>query len=279
MAQTLSVRPLTPTIGAIIDGVDLSGPLDKKIIEEISQALVTYHVIFFEKQNLTPARHIEFAREFGDRVQILPVLESIAGVPEIIVLDTHEKNPPTNDVWHTDETCIADPPIGTILTAEIIPPIGGDTCWASSIAAYNALSEPFRKFLDGLTAMHDVRKNYRVEDTKGDDKKWAEALAKHPPVAHPVVRTHPVTGKKGLFVNGCFTTRIVELSKVESDTVLNYLYAHQAKPEFIVRWKWSVGDVAFWDNRLTQHYALADYMPYRRVMHRATILGEKKQVA
>jgi taurine dioxygenase len=167
------------------------------------------------------------------------------------------------------------PPMGSMLMAKVVPPCGGDTCWSSNIAAYNALSKPFQQFVDGLTAVHDFRKGFTLASAGGDENKWAEAVKKNPPSVHPVVRVHPVSGKKGLFVNGGYTTRIVELSKAESDTVLEYLYAHSSRPDFTVRWKWSVGDVAFWDNRLTQHYALADYMPHRRVMHRATVLGDK----
>jgi taurine dioxygenase len=199
-------------------------------------------------------------------------------VPEIIVLDTGHHNPPDSDTWHTDVTFIETPPMGALLSARVLPPQGGDTLWLSCIAAFEALSAPMRDFLRGLSAVHDIAAAFTDEDYGGTDEarqRLAEARLKNPPVVHPVVRTHPVTGRQGIFVNASFTTRICELSKTESAAVLQFLAAHVAKPEFTVRWRWKPFDLAFWDNRLTQHYATADYVPHRRVMHRATILGDR----
>ena len=164
-----------------------------------------------------------------------------------------------------------------MLAAKELPPSGGDTIWSSSIAAYEALSEPFRRLLDPLAAVHDFVKSFPKErwGQGADDAKWRDAVRQNPPVVHPVVRTHPVSKRKGLFVNEGFTTRIRELSAPESEAVLRLLIEHVAKPEFTVRWRWKAGDVVFWDNRLTQHYAVADYLPHRRVMHRATIIGDR----
>ena len=239
-------------------------------------ALLQHHVLFFEHQVLAPLQQRALAARFGS-LHIHPVYPQAPGVPEIIVLDTSHDNPPDNDNWHTDVTFLAAPAMGAILSAQLLPPSGGDTLWASGIAAYAALSAPWRRLLAGLTAEHDFLKSFpahRFARTPEEKVRWEKARHDHPPRLHPVVRTHPVSGQPGLFVNDGFTTRIVELSASESDAVLRQLFAHLARPEFTVRWRWKLGDVAFWDNRLTQHYATADYLPARRVMHRATILGD-----
>jgi len=159
-----------------------------------------------------------------------------------------------------------------------LPPTGGDTLWASGIAAFEALSKPLQTLLDGLQAEHDFVKSFpasRHAITPEAAAHWEETRRKHPPLLHPVVRTHPVSGRKALFVNEGFTTRIVDLQPRESEALLAFLYAHVARPEFTLRWRWELDDVAFWDNRVTQHYAVADYLPARRIMHRATILGDR----
>jgi len=277
-SQILTVRPLSPMIGALVSNVDLSQPLPDFEMERLQQALVTHHVLFFENQTLTPTQHRDFARHFGT-LHVHPVYPHVEDVPEIVILDTGPHNLPDNDNWHTDVTFIQNPPMGAILAAVELPPCGGDTTWASTIAAYEALSKPMQNFLAGLTAEHDFVKSFPQQRWGSADAeaeaRWNEARRKHPPVVHPVVRTHPVSGKRGLFVNEGFTTRILELSANESDTLLRMLYAHVARPDFTVRWRWKVGDVAFWDNRLTQHYALADYLPGRRVMRRAAMLGDR----
>ncbi|MBE9805311.1 taurine dioxygenase, partial [Escherichia coli] len=217
------------------------------------------------------------AQRFGE-LHIHPVYPHAEGVDEIIVLDTHNDNPPDNDNWHTDVTFIETPPAGAILAAKELPSTGGDTLWTSGIAAYEALSVPFRQLLSGLRAEHDFRKSfpeYKYRKTEEEHQRWREAVAKNPPLLHPVVRTHPVSGKQALFVNEGFTTRIVDVSEKESEALLGFLFAHITKPEFQVRWRWQPNDIAIWDNRVTQHYANADYLPQRRIMHRATILGDK----
>jgi taurine dioxygenase len=170
------------------------------------------------------------------------------------------------------------PPLAGLLAAKQLPPVGGDTLWSSSLAAYEALSAPMQRFLDGLTAEHSVAKSFPAERWQADPafkERYERAVANYPPVTHPVIRTHPVTGRKALFVNEGFTTRIHELSVAESKHVLEYLYRHIGQPEFVLRWRWRTNDVAFWDNRITQHYAVADYLPERRIMHRATVVGDR----
>ncbi|HOW76330.1 MAG TPA: taurine dioxygenase [Candidatus Competibacteraceae bacterium] len=276
MATTLNIQPLGPAIGAVVSGIDLAHPLAADQQDQLIDALVKHQVLFFENQPLTPAQQRHFAARFGD-LHVHPIYPNIPEQPEVLVLDTHADNLPDNDNWHTDVTFIETPPLGAVLSAQRIPPSGGDTLWSSGVAAYEALSIPFRTFLDGLTAVHEFSKSFPAERFTTPEARahWEVANAKHPPVVHPVIRTHPVSGRKGLFVNAGFTTRIVELAPRESEAVLNLLFAHIARPEFVVRWRWKTHDVAFWDNRLTQHYAIADYLPHRRVMHRATILGDR----
>ncbi|QEX16893.1 taurine dioxygenase [Hypericibacter terrae] len=277
LARRLTVTPLSPAIGAVIDGVNLARPLDAQNQARIEQALLAHKVIFFEDQNLTPDQHRDFAARFG-KLHIHPIYPTVEGTPEVLVLDTHEGNPPDNDTWHTDVTFIETPPLGAVLYAKQLPPLGGDTIWSNSIAAYETLSTSMRTLLDGLTATHDFEKSFprsRYATTPDDEAKWLRTRATHRPVVHPVVRTHPQTGRKGLFVNEGFTTHINELTRGESESLLRYIFTHVARPEFTVRHRWKPNTVAMWDNRCTQHYALADYLPHRRVMHRATILGDR----
>lgn len=273
----MKIVPLTPAIGARIDGMNLCAPLDDRSRDAVHAALLQHHVLFFEEQPLTPQQHRDLAQRFGT-LHIHPIYPHVPDVPEIIVLDTDAANPPDNDNWHTDVTFIQTPPMGSLLSARQLPPHGGDTLWSSNIAAFEALSAPMQAMLSGLTAEHDMVKSFpaqRFARTPAERVTWEAACAANPPVVHPVVRTHPESGRKGLFVSEGFTTRILELTAAESDALLRLLAQHSARPEFTVRWKWKVGDFAFWDNRLTQHFATADYLPHRRVMHRATILGDR----
>lgn len=272
----LNVQALGPAIGARVSGLRLADALDDATRDALLEALLRHHVLFFEDQPLTPTQQRDLAARFG-ALHIHPVYPQAPGVPEIIVLDTSHDNPPDNDNWHTDVTFLAAPAMGAILSAQVLPPCGGDTLWASGVAAFEALSPRWQAMLRGLTAEHDFLKSFpahRFARTPEEKLRWEKARADHPPRTHPVIRTHPVSGRDGLFVNEGFTTRIVELSAGESDAVLRHLFAHVARPEYTVRWRWKLGDVAFWDNRLTQHYATADYLPARRVMHRATIMGD-----
>lgn len=274
--SSLTIQPLGPAIGALVSGLHLADGVDDSVRDALQAALLKHHVLFFENQPINPLQQRALAARFGE-LHIHPVYSTAPGVPEIIVLDTSNDNPPDNDNWHTDVTFLAAPAMGAILSAQMLPAAGGDTLWASGIAAWEALSAPWQRMLAGMQAEHDFLKSFpahRFARTPAERVQWEKARANHPPLLHPVVRTHPVSGRQGLFVNEGFTTRIVELSASESDAALRQLFAHHAKPEFTVRWRWKLGDVAFWDNRLTQHYATADYLPARRVMHRATIMGD-----
>jgi len=277
MNERLTITALGPYIGAEVSNLDLARPLSDGQFEQLYHALIRHQVLFFRQQPLTPVQQRALAARFGD-LHIHPVYPHATDVEEIIVLDTHNDNPPDNDNWHTDVTFIDTPPAGAILAAKQLPESGGDTLWTSGIAAYEALSAPLRTLLSGLQAEHDFAKSFpefRHRGSEEEHARWKKAVANNPPLLHPVIRTHPVSGKQALFVNEGFTTRIVDLTQKESDALLAFLFAHVTKPEFQVRWRWQQDDVAIWDNRVTQHYANADYLPQRRIMHRATILGDK----
>lgn len=276
MNERVNFTALGPYIGAQVSDVDLSRPLSDAQFEQLYHGLLRHQVLFLRDQRITPEQQRAQAIRFGD-LHIHPVYPHAEGVEEIIVLDTHQDNPPDNDNWHTDVTFIQTPPAIAILASKLLPESGGDTLWTSGIAAYEALSEPFKQLLSGLQAEHDFKKSfqeYKYRKTEEEHQRWQQAVAKHPPVQHPVIRTHPVSGRKALFVNEGFTTRLLGVSEKESEALLGYLFAHATKPEFQVRWRWQLNDVAIWDNRVTQHYANADYYPARRVMHRATVLGD-----
>ncbi|KRW62067.1 taurine dioxygenase [Pseudomonas sp. TTU2014-080ASC] len=275
--MSIQITQLSPALGAQIDGLDLSQPLSAEHIDAIEQALLTHQVLFFRNQPITPQQQADFARYFGD-LHIHPIYPNIPDQPEVLVLDTAETDVRDNAIWHTDVTFLEEPALGAVLAAKQLPAFGGDTLWASSSAAFDALSKPLQQLLDGLTATHDFTRSFPLErfgNTPDALERYHEVQRKHPPLTHPVVRTHPVTGRKGLFVNEGFTTRINELEPAESEALLKLLFAHSTKPEFTIRWRWQENDIAFWDNRITQHYATDDYRPNRRVMHRATILGDK----
>jgi taurine dioxygenase len=273
----LSITRLTPTIGAVVRGMQIGAPLDDARIQAIDDALVEHHVLFFRDQTVTPVQHRDFAARFG-ALHLHPIYPRHADAPEIIVLDTDLVDLQDNALWHTDVTFSRTPPMGGVLVARVLPPHGGDTLWADSIAAYEALSPPMREFLSKLSATHDIAQSFpgeRFAQTAAARERLEAAKRNNPPVSHPVIRTHPVSKRRGLFVQDGFTTHINELSATESRTLLHFLYQHSVKPEFTVRWKWRLGDVAFWDNRATQHYATDDYRPMRRVMNRATIIGDE----
>jgi taurine dioxygenase len=271
-----TVTPLSVALGAQISGIDISQPLAPEDRDAIEQALLEYQVLFFRDQPIEPAQQARFAAYFGD-LHIHPIYPNVPEQPEVLVLDTAVTDVRDNAVWHTDVTFLPTPAMGAVLSAKLLPAFGGDTLWASGIAAYEALSAPLKSLLAGLTATHDFTRSFppeRFGNTAEDRLRWEEARRKNPPLSHPVIRTHPVSGRRALFVNEGFTTRINELSETESEAILKLLFAHATRPEFTVRWRWQANDVAFWDNRVTQHFAVDDYRPNRRVMHRATVLGD-----
>jgi taurine dioxygenase len=269
--QTIELRKSTPIIGAEIFGVDLSKPLGNQQFQEVYDALMDRLVIFFRDQKLDVEQHKAFGRRFG-KLHVHPAAPSVLpDDPEILVIKADERSDRVaGEEWHSDVSCDPEPPMGSILYLTEVPPDGGgDTMFANMYLAYETLSEPIRKMLDGLTAVHDGEHVYRGRYGVDDAGKT------FPRAEHPVVRTHPVTGKKCLYVNRIFTTRIVGLRRDESDAILEMLYRHVETPEFCMRFKWQPNSIAFWDNRCVQHHALWDYYPNKRYGHRATICGDK----
>ena len=273
----MKIERLSPALGAVISGIDLNATLNGEAQQGLQAALVEHQVLFLRQQFLQAEQQRDLALLFGD-LHIHPIYPAHERVAEVMVLDSHKQDLRDNELWHTDVTFIQTPPLGCVLSAQQVPEFGGDTLWASSTAAYAALSKPMQALLDGLSASHDIRKSFpaaRFAITEADAARCEKAKQDHPPVSHPVVRTHPVSGKKGLFVSEGFTTHINELTEAESEALLRFLFAHATHPNFQVRWHWQAGDVAIWDNRATQHFANFDYGAAHRIMHRATVLGDK----
>ena len=279
LTAELDITPLNPTFVAEIHGIDLGARHSTETLAAIREALARHKLLLFRDQVLTPRQQKDFARNFGD-LHVHPLLNNDEGNdnPEIIVLDYGRDRPPEQDEFHTDVTFIATPPLGSILYGVEIPETGGDTLFADLGAAYAALSEPVKRALEGLTAQHDFQRSFRTSayySAAGDPERWEKARRNNPPVSHPVVRTHPETGEKGLFVNRTFTEAIEGLQRHESEALLELLWHHAEQPQFGYRHRWRTGDVLFWDNRITQHMVIADYWPQRRRMHRATVLGDR----
>jgi len=272
--SAIEIEPLTPAIGALVRGVDLARPLAPGAVRALEQALLDHLVLFFRDQELTPEQHIDFARHFGE-ISVPPFAPKYGTRPELIVLDQQSPKGEGADEWHSDNTFMAEPPMGSILRAVELPPLGGDTCFASMYAAYEALSAPIRRLIDDLGAVHDLTKPLQKGIAAGHTTvDLAEMQRSWPPVVHPVVRTHPKTGRRALFVNGNSTTQILGLSPRENAALLPFLIDHVRSPEFQCRFRWERNSVAFWDNRSTQHFAVPDYAE-RRVMHRVTVGGDK----
>ncbi len=273
----IHVTPLNPVIGAEIHGVDLSKPLGEATFKEIESALHQHLVVFFRGQDLSPDSHLAFASQFGELEPPHPFFPKIDSHPQISVLENDEDRPPETNYWHTDVTWRDKPPMGSVLYGADIPRSGGDTLWANMYAAYDRLPDDLKAKLEGIRAVHsievfDASQNY---DNAKDKAALSEILKKYPPQSHPIIRTHPVTGRKALFVNATFTQHIEGMDTAESDAVLQVLYDVVKLPEVQVRFSWTKGAVAVWDNRATQHYAVADYWPQYRRMHRITINGDK----
>jgi taurine dioxygenase len=272
----LDLEPLGPAFGSIVHGLDLLTASDDEIAG-LRAALVDRKVLFLRDQKLDDDAQVDLGRRIGELTASHPVVGGVdAAHPEVYALDSTDNG--FADVWHTDVTFMKRPPLGSILRSVVLPPSGGDTNWADSQLAYDSLSAPVQRLADQLTAVHDGTREfgyYLAQRRGGQGNEWdGEVVTKLDPVEHPVVRVHPETGRKGIFVNPGFTSHIVGVSEFESRSILDLLYAHLTKPEHIVRHRWKLGDVALWDNRSTSHYANRDYGTDRRVMHRITLRGD-----
>jgi taurine dioxygenase len=279
--SALEVRPVAGRLGAEISGVDLSKPLDATSFEAVHAALLDHAVIFFRGQQLSRDEQLQLARRFGEP-EVHPIADGMQEHPEVIrVLKPAGEEAFFGTSWHTDNSFFERPSALTVLYAEEVPPYGGDTVFASMQAAYEALSQPMQVFLEPLLAVHSAANAYDPRTT-GDAKYRGEAAitytysdAIYDEVEHPVVRTHPETGRRSLYVNSMFTQRIVGLEDHESDALLGMLHAHATRPEFTCRVRWHPGTLTLWDNRCVQHYALDDYPDAERVMYRVTVKGSK----
>jgi taurine dioxygenase len=273
---TIQVRPLTAVIGAEIDGVDLREPLADETVTALRHALLDHLVIFFRDQPISDEEHLAVAQRFGP-LSVPPLTTKYQDRPTVTVLDQVNPKGEGADEWHSDNTFMPCPPMGSILRAVQLPPVGGDTCFASMYAAYDALSPSVRTLVDSLHAAHYITKPMRKAIAAGHTNlDLADMQQRWPPVEHPVVVTHPETGRRALFVNRNSTTHLVGVTERESDLLLPFLLDHVRSPEFQCRFHWDTNSMAFWDNRCVQHYAVADYLE-RRVMHRVTVDGPPVQ--
>ena len=267
----VDVRRVTPGLGAEIEGMDL-GAADDDDLRLVRQALIEQGVVFFRDQDISVESQIAFGAAFGDLV-VHPNDPGLEGHPEVMIIHADESSKRVaGECWHSDVSCDPEPPLGSILRIHTLPETGGDTLFASMYAAYEGLSPALQAFLQGLTAIHDGAPYYRsVNACIGRD----DGGRAYPRAEHPVVRTHPESGRKGLFVNEMFTTEIVGLKKAESDALLRFLFKHIQRPEFHLRFRWRRNSIAFWDNRCVQHQAIWDYWPETRSGYRVTIKGDR----
>jgi len=278
--SAFKINKLTPIIGAEIISGNIFNNLNDEVCSEIYNSLIENKVIFFRNQNITTEQHIAFAKNFGDIEPPHPVYPHIDQHPEIVVLENDEKRPPDTDVWHTDVTFKHNPPFASILYSKIIPSSGGDTLWSCLSSIYDALPNDIKKYLETLNAVHDMgdfRNTFVNNEPIGSAKKLNEGFKKFGSAIHPVIKMHPITKKKFIYVNPGFTNHIVGLNATDSNNLLNYLFTFMNKPEFQIRFKWTENTIAMWDNRCTMHYAIGDYMPHHRKMHRVTILNDKRE--
>jgi taurine dioxygenase len=273
-AAPFRIERLGASLAAEIHDLDLKVPVAEATFKAFEGALVEHKVLVLRDQHLTTEQHVRFSRMFGE-LEVHPMRPQ-GEFPEILVLDNHKDNPVlSTDVWHSDTTFRKNPTKYTILRCQIMPELGGDTLWANMEAAYAGLSDIFRGMIAGLRAVHDFQ-NFRVlfKNTDEDRAKLHRMEDMFPNPSHPVVRTHPVTGRKSIYVNPQFTLRIAGMAPAESRAILDVLFAQARVPEYQFRLRWAPGTIVFWDNRSTQHYAANDYYPARRRMERTAVVGD-----
>jgi taurine dioxygenase len=276
MSGSFRVLPVAGALGAEVAGVDLSADLDEETVTALRQAWLEHLVLFFRDQDLPPARFLAFARRFGEPIEY-PFVKGLDDFPEIIpVLKLETERVNFGGIWHSDTAYLDVPPMASMLVARDVPPAGGDTEFANMYRAYETLSKGMRRLLDGLVAVNssaaaDVS---RTREDRLKDSARADARKEYA-AAHPVVRVHPETGRRALYVNVAHTVRFEGMTEEESAPLLQYLYRHQVRPEFTCRFRWRPGSLAFWDNRCAQHNAINDYQGHRRLLHRITLAGDK----
>jgi taurine dioxygenase len=272
--QHIEVKPIAGALGAEIAGVDMARELDDDVVSEIRHAFLNHLVIFLRDQHVGPAQQLAFARRFGEPMEY-PQLKGLPDFPMVtpVIKLEHERNN-FGGIWHSDTTYLETPPLGSMLLAKEVPPAGGDTMFANQYLAYENLSDGLKKTLDGLIAVNSSVKA-EVTKTREDRMKAEGGVVKVLTGEHPLVRTHPETGRKALYTSRAHTACIKGWSEQESLPLLQYLWAHQVRPEFTCRFRWQPGSLAFWDNRCAMHNPINDYHGFRRVMHRITLRGDK----
>ncbi|MBS7813397.1 TauD/TfdA dioxygenase family protein [Roseococcus pinisoli] len=268
--ETLKLHRISPHVGAEVQDIDITRPLTNRQVEELHRALGEFGVLFFREQRFDHDSQKRFGRYFGE-LDIHPNTPGPEGHPEILPIHADANSKViAGEKWHSDVSCFQEPPLGSILHIHTTPPAGGDTLFASLAAAYEALSPRLKTYLEGLTAFHSGERNYRRRNAlHGIDDRGRV----FPSAVHPVVIRHPISGRKGLYVNRLFTYRINEVSEEESEAILNHLLQHAEKPDFQIRFQWQPHSVAFWDNRAVQHLAIWDYFPHVRTGSRVTVKG------
>ncbi|MEM6707166.1 MAG: TauD/TfdA family dioxygenase [Pseudomonadota bacterium] len=276
-AQSPNLKRLTSAIGAELSALDLRTTLaDAAAVAQLRALAVAHGVLVLPEQPLEPTLLATLARAFGEALPH-PAYPKVPAAPSVQVLESTPDAPSKIELWHSDMTFAAEPPDWTLVQAQIVPAVGGDTLWASATAAYEALSTPLKRLLEPLQAVHDFRQGFRESLAEpGGNERLKPAVAANPPVRHPVVREHPEDGQRALYVNPLFTTAIDGLSRHESDAILSMLFEHQVQAEFTVRLRWRVGTIVIWDNRTTLHKPVNDFFPAHRKLHRVTIRGREQ---
>ena len=272
----LKVIQLTPSIGATISEISLNKDLNSETIEQIYSALIKHQVIFFRGQDISPENHLKLAESLGEIDPGHPVYPHVEGYQSIVLLKNDVNNRPDTNDWHKDLTFKSNPPFASILHGVKVPKVGGDTLWASMSAAYDALPNGWKEQLEGLEAIHDMGTFRNDFYKEGGIDSVNSALKKVGSAVHKIIETHPISGLKYLNVNQSFTRNIINESQGPSDNILQFLYQHISKPEFQVRFHWEDNSIAIWDNRITQHYAVCDYLPELRHMQRVTVINDKR---
>lgn len=274
-SPSYALEHLTPCIGTEVHGIRMDDDLDASTIDWLAALLVERKVLFFRDQDITMEAHIAFAARFG-ALEVHPFTQNNDEHPEVIHLINDADRPPSINVWHSDVTWRAEPSLGSVLRARVVPDTGGDTLFANMEAAWKGLDDATKAQIEDLQAEHDNEGFLHGMKQRGASEEAIDAMrAQYPPAVHPVVRTHPVSGKKSLYVNRTFTRRILDMAPEASEALLQKLYLQAWIPDYQCRFRWRTNSVAFWDNRAAQHYAAADYYPARREMERVTIVGEK----
>ena len=273
----IEITPIAGALGAEIAGIDLTSQLDANDEKKIKDLLTEYEVLFFRNQDISPENHKALAASFG-ALQQHPAYKTVEHFPMLTILETTPESHTITQTWHHDMTFMAKPPMGAVMHSKIIPQKGGDTLWSSMTTAYDALSDHMQHFLSGLTANHDFANAFKASLAEpGGRERLQLALESNPPVEHPVIVTHPISGKKVIYVNALFTTHIIGMKPKESQALLSFLYRHIMMPDFTCRFHWQVNSIAIWDNCSTQHTSIDDFQPGHRWFQRITIDGETPQ--